>query len=88
MLKETVYQCILRHGNKVAFIPKQNSVAARLSISGNVERSASAVWIFIMDSHQRDVDQHTVAVLLVYDWQVEPFFSVTFWVFFLHILEK
>lgn len=65
----------------------RKTVAARLSIGGNVERSASAIWIFIMDSHQRDVDQDTVAVLLVCDWQVEAFFC-KFLHFFLHILEN
>ncbi len=52
-------------------------MSLNFSIGGTPKRSASAVWIFIMDFHQKKVNQDTVAGLFVFDWQVR-FFSLIF----------
>lgn len=51
---------------QVAFIPKENCTAEFRPIGGTLKRSASAVWIFIMDSQQKEVNQDSVAVLFVF----------------------
>lgn len=48
-----------------------------------MKRSASAVWIFIMDFHQKEVNQGTVGVLFAVDWQVRAVARG-----FLHFWEK